>query len=255
MPRNPRNTQPVSLDWRPRSYWDHADPVSAILVNVKGAVRRKALRAALEGHAPDLPVEPLMREELPEAERRAWGKFHPQCMGGEYLPGYLPGEVEIARIVFASVTGDVVSIRARRRRGGKCIRYRVVDEYPEDRRFICRPQTSTLPLSLGAIRELVWNLRTDDTRRDEGFIAECLRLNIDNGGEGPESMDGFIGVESVIYPELGAFAAQSIDEFLAAAYPPELEEGGEEAEDEPLGGGLQISSRGQAPRYVEMRPE
>ena len=35
-------------------------------------------------------------------------------MSGEYLPDFEGDEVEIARVTLASVTGDVVSIRARR---------------------------------------------------------------------------------------------------------------------------------------------
>jgi len=58
MPRATRTTPPVTLDWRPASYWDHADPVTAILVNVKGEVRRNLIRIALEGRDPEPRLGP-----------------------------------------------------------------------------------------------------------------------------------------------------------------------------------------------------
>ena len=48
-------------------------------------------------------------------------------MGGEYLPPVKKGEVEIARISLESVSGDQISVRARRS-GGR-ISYSIVDEY------------------------------------------------------------------------------------------------------------------------------
>ena len=54
-------------------------------------------------------------------------------MGGEYLPDYLPTEVEVARIDLQSIMRDAISIRACR--DPKGIRYRVVDlnsPEPED---------------------------------------------------------------------------------------------------------------------------
>jgi hypothetical protein len=149
-------------------------------------------------------------------------------MGGEYLPEYLPGEVEIARIVFASVTRDVVSIRARRRRGGTRIQYRVVDEYPEDHTFRCTPRSSAKPLTLGAILELIWNLGTEDGDYPEGFLRGCLRMNAE-GGTDTESMTNFISVESLIYPELDRLAGEKLAEWVRCTWP---EEDGEEDDEE-----------------------
>ena len=41
----------IELDFRPRSYWDHANPASAILQNIKGQVRREMVRDFIEGTA------------------------------------------------------------------------------------------------------------------------------------------------------------------------------------------------------------
>ena len=60
----------------------------------------------------------LLEAELDDDARARLGAIHPMLMGGEYLPSFRQGEVEIARIALASVTGDVFSIRARRRPSG-----------------------------------------------------------------------------------------------------------------------------------------
>jgi len=217
MPAPTCTTPPVTLDWRPLSYWDHADPVAAILANVKGEARRIAIRFGLDGRAPNLPLEPLTVDELTEEERRAWGSIHPHCLGGEYLPGYLPGETEIARLVFESVTCDVISIRARRRAGGR-IHYRVVDEYPEDHSFRFSPQSSTRPLTLGALAEMILTLRTEDDEFPEGFLATCLRFNIE-AGEDPATAAEFIAAQSVVYPDLGPLVGERLAAWARQAFP------------------------------------
>jgi hypothetical protein len=231
MPRNARVTPPVSLDWRPRSYWDLTDPVSAILVNVKGDVRRRILQAALEGTAPLASTDRLMREALPDDERAAWGGVHPNCLGGEYLPAYLPGETEIARIVLESVTRDVISIRARRRRGGTRLFYRVVDEYPDLYAFRFTPRSSAEPLTLAAMLEFIWTLRIDEEDGGEGFCRACIRMNIE-GGSDVEAMATFITVESLVYPDLGRLAGERLRAWTRQEYPEEKEpEAAEEKED------------------------
>ena len=52
--------------------------------------------------------------KLEPSTRLLLGGIHPAFMGGEYLPQFGQNEIEIARIVLASVTQDVISIRARR---------------------------------------------------------------------------------------------------------------------------------------------
>ncbi len=226
MPRSPRTTPSSALDWRPANYWDHADPVSALLANVKGEVRRTIVKDALNSNMPLPDLEALLQEELSEEERRAWGSCHPDCMGGEYLPGYLPGEIEIARVVFESVTRDVISIRARRRLGGKRILYRVVDEYPEDHHFTFSPRTSAKPLTLRALWKLIWGFRTGDEDPGQSFLQFCLAMNREHGDVA--STAGFIGVESMVYGGLAPLAAVSMLEWLQEVAPDELCEEDEE---------------------------
>lgn len=222
MPRKPGRPRPAALDWRPRSYWDHPDPVSAILANVKGQERRDCIRWALENGSDLFSVEDLAREDLSEEDRAAWGAFHPAFLGGEFLPAYLPGEVEIARIVLASVTQDVVSIRARNRRSGGRILYRVVDEYyAEGSKYRFAPRWSVEPLTLGEIADLIWTMdRPGNTKG--GWIRDGLQwyLTYDVCPLDKDQvrwLKGFYRVESEVYPALGRVIAGRIAEVIRAA--------------------------------------
>ena len=75
----------------------------------------------------DLIEDELIGAEVSYDLRNSLGAIHPHLMGGEYLPSYLEGETEIARIELQSTTSDVISIRARGQDG--IIHYRIVDEY------------------------------------------------------------------------------------------------------------------------------
>jgi len=74
------------------------------------------------------------------------------------LPTLLPTEVEIARLRLAeTVHQEVTSIRARR--VGRRIAYRIVDEVLSDLgyRFEFRPRSSSIPLTLGKLIEMIDN--------------------------------------------------------------------------------------------------
>jgi hypothetical protein len=82
------------LDYRPHTYWGTP---AARFANVKGEQRRQAIqRAITSGQLEEVPAE-LQADVLSPELRDAVGRIHPSLMGGEYLPDYLPGEVEIAR--------------------------------------------------------------------------------------------------------------------------------------------------------------
>jgi hypothetical protein len=153
--------------FRPDSYWDPADPVTAIVANITGELRRNAVRAALEGD----PVmaasidgdEEALADHLSEERRTVQGAVHPWAMGGEYLPPYLPGEVEIARISMMSVTMDVIALRARRHRGR--IHYRVVDEYEGMGVSSWGQKTSARPLTFRQLVRLIDSIRNGPASR------------------------------------------------------------------------------------------
>ena len=130
-------------------------------------------------------------------------------MGGEYLPDYLPGEVEIARLVLDSVTRDVISFRARRRRGGRRILYRVVDEYPDDNGpWTCRPASSAGPLPLSGLIQLIDGARSPDFLGEVGSLP-LLYLEHQEGCE-PDELLAFVTVESDFYPDLTAYYQEKV---------------------------------------------
>ncbi len=197
----------VDLAFRPASYWDHTDPLAAVLGNMKGQVRRGMVRDFLTGLAPDELGE-LEEQYLPDAIdpelRTELTRLHPRWMGGEYLPDYLPGEVEIARLILASVTMDVIAIRVRR--CGRRLLYRVVDEYGTG--YVSRRRSSARPLTLGQLIELIESVHVADDPWASGdpFPGDILELNLEAGVH-PNDLEEFIRMESYHYPELGLWWA------------------------------------------------
>ena len=207
----------IDLQYRPASYWDHADPVAAIVAGIRGQNRREMARDFVTGHAPDWLGEidaGLLEDALDEETRDALGASHPSWMGGEYLPDCLPGEVEIARIVLASVTQDVISIRARRRRNGRRILYRVVDEYgePGEPGWTCRPASSVHPLTMGQLVELIESARSPQFDVGDGPLTEAFR-DFQEGSD-PRDLVGFVTVESEFYPCLAELFERRAAEWL-----------------------------------------
>ena len=204
------------LQFRPASYWDHSDPLSAILSGIKGQNRRDMVRDFVAGEMAGLLGEvdsDLVADELDERTRMALGMLHPHWMGGEYLPGYLPGEVEIARIVLASVTQDVISVRARSRTCSGRIYYRIVDEYADPDRpdWTCRPASSLEPLTMGGLVALI-------ERAGHPDLGECGsltdRMRDDQFCDDPGRVVDFVRVESDFYPTLSAWFRERAAEWL-----------------------------------------
>lgn len=181
---------PFDMDFRPAWYWAEADAVR--LANIHGTVRKQMLREQLAGPAAaEIPPQAL-RPELSEEDRRTWGAMHPAFMGGEYLPRSTRGSVEIARVEVASVTWDVISVRARMLRGK--IRYRVVDEY--ETKFRCDPQVSDLPLTMGELIHLM------DTAKGLAAPGITLAFQLSIPADKPEALLKFVTVSSEFYPAL-----------------------------------------------------
>ena len=199
--------------FRPKSYWDDSDPLKAILKNVKGEKRRQMLIDYWNaGHLEKLNAT-LLQDELGTEERRSLGRIHPSFMGGEYLPGYLPGEVEIARIWLQSTTSDVISLRACPR--PSAISYRIEDEY--EGQFTLPITESRFPLSLG---ELV---RQFEEGRLNGLLGNLATGYNEMNAEFAEreSLRHFTRITSDIYSQLGTHFEKV---FEAWAQPEEIEE-------------------------------
>jgi hypothetical protein len=165
----------TSLLYRPRDYFGRHDMQTALLTQVKGTVRRNALRDALEdGQIMQVP-DSIKTAALSDAARQYVGSLHPSFMGGEYLPTVSKAEVEIARIRINSTTGDVTSVYARL--VGRRIAYRVVDEYEGDTLSQPNRRTSNRPLTMGQMIEFflgAWDLYVCLDGNFEGDLEEML---------------------------------------------------------------------------------
>lgn len=184
----------LDFDYAPAGYRDVPSPTAALLLNVKGDLRRRLLRdmATGRGSGGGLGTS-LWTDASSEFASGILGRAHPEWLGGEFLPDYLPGETEIARITLANVTRDVIAVRARRRTGG--YRYRIVDEYGA--RWESRPRTSVHPLRMWRLIGMIdsacfglgrWMDLTDELR--------------DAHGGPPTEAAGFAEVTSDQYPDL-----------------------------------------------------
>ena len=213
-------SETVDPDYRPESYWGE----EAIHANVKGEWRRRAIRdaeaTASVGEVPAL----FFTDELPDAVRAAVGQVHPMFMGGEYLPDYLEGEVEIARVSIKSTTGDVFSVRARRAADG--IHYRMVDEY--ETTYLLEPCVSRQPLTLAELIMSIERVSRVDSERS-GEVGEGYTDSLRNGNLYPETPDRcrqlsrFVTVDSEYYPDLAECFEGGAERWLArrlAAFDP-----------------------------------
>jgi hypothetical protein len=200
------------MGYRPSSYWNVADPRTAIEGNVKGTVRRSIISCCLEQESLEDFPDVLLEDTLSDEAREVIGSLHPQFMSGEYLPNYTVGEVEIARVTLATVTGDVISIRAGK--SGDRIRYRIVDEYwDQGVSYSLTRSESVLPLTQGELINLVDSAQMNET---EVVFDEKTGQNVEipvspgltgmhrdaNVESGFENVVNFVSVESVFYPGL-----------------------------------------------------
>jgi hypothetical protein len=205
-----------NLAFRPATYWPELPGTRARLSRIKGTVRRRVAQEAIT--ADGLGAIPEMFEEsLSDENRKAWGKMHPSQMGGEWLPDLLPGEVEIARLEYASVTADVVAIRARPADGE--IRYRIVDEYEET--YVSAVESSREPLTLGEMLGLLD--RSYHPAAPTDLIVEVAYGMVEGpwedlfrGGDSPEEAVNFVSVSSVFYP-LAEYYENRVAEWIEVA--------------------------------------
>ncbi len=125
-------------------------------------------------------------------------------MSGEYLPDLEEGEIEIARVTLDSVTGDVISIRARRT--PEKILYQMVDEYwdmPPVIGYQIEPTESDLPLTMGQLVDMIDGVRlTGETCHMQGLTTIMREFNVDC--HYTETWD-FVHFTSEYYPELGSW--------------------------------------------------
>ena len=199
----------IDLEFCPRTYFLPPGIAVTHLAHVAGHVRRETARELLAAGNDDLPPE-LLVELLDDDLRNLFGSIHPMHMGGEYLPKLARDEIEIARISLASVTGDQISVRARRR--ANRIAYRIVDEYEDcpDIKYVCNTQTSRHPLTMRALAAMI-----DGACEGDGAAFCWLKYNMGSGSDAAE-MRHFVTVGSEFYPELGRYYACRLNENVGA---------------------------------------
>lgn len=199
--------------YRPASYFHHLDPSTLVVASILGEERRKDVQERLASGNFDPLVwgDWLTESKLDDSIRQLIGQAHPRFMGGEYLPQLGSDEIEIARIVLASVTQDVKSIRARR--VGKRINYRIVDEY--DSTFKMARKSSAKPLSLMELIELIDGSDQEGDEMAGGLVFSPIAWHIESTGE-PEQMRDFVAVSSSFYPELESHYEVAIKRYLDA---------------------------------------
>jgi hypothetical protein len=211
----------IKYNFRPKSYWNDSDPLQAILRNIKGENRRQMVIDYWNAGLLENLDQTLLQDELGEDERRGLGRIHPSFMGGEYLPPYLPGEVEIARICLQSTTSDVISLRARPIPTG--IAYRIEDEY--EGKFTLPITRSTKPLSL---RELIRQFEDGRLQELPGNLATGYN-DYNAEWDDRENLRHFTRIESNIYQQLESHFEVLFEEWVLEGREEETEEETEEA--------------------------
>ena len=201
----------INYDFTPGSYWEGDDLLQSVLRNVKGENRRQMIIDYFRDGRLDELDEVLLADEVSDETRQSLGRIHPSFMGGEYLPGYLPGEVEIARICLRSTTSDVISVRARPT-ARATIAYRVVDEYEEE--FVLPIKENDQPLTLEQLIQLLDN----GTMQNSGFPSGGLSLgynNLNAEDSDFEHLRHFTRIESEIYDQLDEHYQQVFEDWVA----------------------------------------
>ena len=72
----------IRYGFRPQSYWEDADPLSAILRNVTGENRRRMITDYWNAGRLEELDGALLRDEPDEESKLRLGRIHPSFMGG-----------------------------------------------------------------------------------------------------------------------------------------------------------------------------
>ena len=187
----------IKYSFRPKSYWGEDNVLQALLRDVKGAERRKMIKAYYEeGNFHELE-EAFTKASLSDEERFRLASIHPMFMGGEYLPDFNSNETEIARVTLRSTTQDVISIRAKGEDGE--LHYSVADEY-DDHEFSLWTDSSLKPFTLKELIEFLDN-SSQGLGYPGGLSLSYNNSNADSGLD-RESLEDFTTISSEIYPQL-----------------------------------------------------
>ena len=187
----------IKYSFRPKSYWGEDNVLQALLRDVKGAERRKMIKAYYEGGNFQELEESFTKDSLSDEERFRLASIHPMFMGGEYLPDCNSNETEIARVTLRSTMQDVISIRAKGEDGE--LHYSVADEY-DDHEFSLWTDSSLKPFTLKELIEFLDN-SSQGLGYPGGLSLSYNNSNADSGLD-RESLEDFTTISSEIYPQL-----------------------------------------------------
>jgi hypothetical protein len=242
MPVAPSSSFPipvaVNLEYRPDTYLADWCVPAALVQNVTGEARRAELFRACTGGARvqggtliDEPPRPLparlLADRLPPAERARYVAGDPLArVSGEYLPPYLPGELEIARVVLDLRPQLVYSMRARialplgvsphtgpptHATWAEMRFLRVVSERPEHKFRTCKgAEFGTLTLAdlirgLDSVRASHLSAFPEHLPFPEALVLEASQLGVPAG-----ALHDAVHVSSAVYPELRPFYRQRL---------------------------------------------
>jgi hypothetical protein len=199
--------------YRPDTYWD--DTLEQVFQHVQGQWRRNVLRDTKDASELDPRLYSdswaqgrtskidsfanLLSGRRPEGLADHAGAFDPTMLGGEFLPPLRGEEVEIARVVYSSVTQDVVSIRARPCRTR--LAYRIENEYGWE--YTPAIKYSRRPLTMGQLtRQLVHSSLVSEQLHDDMRVPNLLLSGASmaiNHNADPERYRRWARVESSFY--------------------------------------------------------
>lgn len=190
------NTRKMSF--RPDTYWPASLTPDQLLTRIRGKERQDIARRLYEEHGFRALSQFLVREGLDEPDRSAWGLQGPWCMGGEYLPELIEGEVEIARISMKSTTSDQISVRALRE--DDIIRYRIVGEYEDDGMPYTLPfETSDRPLTMKELLKMIDGATQEGDCYPGGIFTSTWSMLAEFSTDA-EDIIGFLSLSSAFYP-------------------------------------------------------
>jgi len=193
----------INLEFRPDTYFPESRDRAQLLSNIKGQARRELASRQLDEQGFTSLDTFIARPELDDDQREAWGRVHPWMMGGEFLPDFESGEVEIARVSLKSTTFDQISVRARKK--GDHAHLSVEDEYETE--FELPFDKVTEPLSLGQLIEMLNGTDHPDDIYGGGLVFSHWNYLDDEHYHPAECVD-FATVESAFYPELESYYLQ-----------------------------------------------
>ena len=194
----------IDLEFRPETYFPESLNRQQLLAKIQGQARREIVESQLEEEGFQSLDTFIARPELTEDQRQSWSRLHPWMMGGEFLPEYETGEVEIARVSLQSVTFDQKSVRARP--DSNQIRLSVEDEY--ETKYVLPFDTIPEPLSLGQLIEFIDAVVHPDDVYTGGLVISHWNYLEDELRCHPSESVDFASIESAIYPDLKRYYDQ-----------------------------------------------